>query len=148
MEIGAHYGYVKELAETLIQMSKSPGKFNKKFPLVWLMEPFTIASASPHYGKIDELRMYIMTDTKREYKSYQRKEITFKPVLYPIKNELMKQLMNRPEFSAYSSDFSFSFTDYYYWGEDDKSVLNDIVDTIEVRFRNLIIKNNKNCITN
>lgn len=142
----SHYGSIKELNETLIQLSKSPYKFNKKFPLVWLHEPFTIQSKPMAYGKVKELRMFIMTDTRKEYKSPQRRSDVFDPVIDPIKDELIKQMKNRKEFSGYPVNFSYSVTDYYYWGEEAQNVLNDIVDTSEVRFHDLTIKNNKNCI--
>lgn len=146
--ISAHFGYVEELNETLIQMSKSPEKFDKKFPLIWLMEPFTLYAEPFIYARIDELRMFIMTDSRKEWKSYQRKENTFKPVLYPIRDELIKQMSSRPEFSNYEAEKNFKLTDHYYWGEDGKNVLNDIVDTISVRFQKVPVRNNKNCVTN
>lgn len=146
MSVDSHYGYVKELNETLIQMSKSPEMYDKRFPLVWLMQPFTIEEQPLVYGSVGELRMYIMTGTQKGYKSYQRQAQVFDPVLYPIRNELVRQMKGRNELSTYPSRWEYSFTDYYYWGEDAQNVLNDIVDTIEVRFRNVFIKNNKNCI--
>lgn len=148
MAVKSHYGYVTELNETLNQMSKSPDQYDKKFPLIWLKEPFTITSRPFMYGEIDELVMFIMTDSKKDYKSYQRKQYTFKPILYPLKDALIKEMGNRPEFSGYAAHENFKITDHYYWGEEGRNVLNDIVDTIAVRFQRIPVKNNKNCITN
>lgn len=148
MPVYAHYGYVKELNETLIQYSRSPASYDKKFPLIWLKEPFAIAAEPLIYGRIEELWMFIMTDTRRDYKSYQRKEKTFKPVLYPIRDELINQMSSRPEFANYQARTGFKLTDHYYWGEEEKSVLNDIVDTVAIRFQKIPLRNNKNCKTN
>ena len=142
----SYYGYVQELNESLIQLSESPNLFNKKFPLIWLAQPFTIVSDSIGvYGKIEELRIFIITDSRKEYKSKDRIANVYKPVLYPILYELFNQMGLCKAFAGYKPYQNYKITDHYYWGEDQKSVLNDVVDTIEVRFQNIKIQNNKNC---
>lgn len=144
----SYYGYVTELNESLEQLSGSPNLFDKKFPLIWLAQPFTIVSDSIGvYGKIDELRMFIITDSRKDYKSKDRVANVYKPVLYPIQYELFNQMNKCKEFAGYNANQNFKITDHYYWGENQKSVLNDVVDTIEVRFQNIKIHNNKNCLT-
>lgn len=144
----SYYGYIAELNESLIQLSESPSLFNKKFPLIWLAQPFTIASDNLGvYGKIDELRMFIITDSRKEYKSKERIANVYKPVLYPVQYELFRQMDLCKEFAGYNASQNFKITDHYYWGENQKSVLNDVVDTIEIRFQNIRIHNNKNCLT-
>ena len=104
----SYYGYVEELNESLVQLSESPNLFDKKFPLIWLAEPFTIVGDGVGvYGKIDELRMFIMTDTRKEYKSKERKEKVFKPILYPIQYELFTQMDKCKAFANYKANQNF-----------------------------------------
>lgn len=143
----SYFGYVNELNESLQQLSESPAKFDKKFPLIWLAEPFTVSSdAIGVYGKINELRMFIMTGSEKNFKSWERQELRFKPILYPIQYELFKQMDKVKEFAGYKADQNFAITNRYYWGENQQSVLNDVVDTIEVKFTNIKIRINKNCL--
>lgn len=144
--VDSHFGYVTELNETLIQMSESPSLYNKRFPLVWLATPFTVDMTKLGlYGVIEELRMFIITDSRKEYKAKDRVENVFKPVLNKIQYELFKQIALRPAFAGYKAQKNARVTDHYYWGESQKSVLNDVVDTTEVRFRNVPLHNNPNC---
>lgn len=137
---------LKELNESLQQLSESPSLFDKKFPLVWLVEPFTVTNDLPTmYGKVSELRMFIMTDSEKNYKTEERREINYRPTLWPIKYALKEEMGQRKEFFGYAPKQSFQETDYYYWGENQQNVLNDVVDTIELKFFNIKIQNNLNC---
>jgi len=142
MEVGFHYGYVRELNETLVQYSKSPGTFDKKFPLIWLVQPFTISIAEDlgNYGTIRDLRLFIIQQSEKNYKAAERMTNVFKPVLYPIYNELIAQM------KVHSTIFFQSkhkMTDRYYWGEAQQTVLNDVVDCMELSQVELKVKNKR-----
>lgn len=141
----SHYGYVNELNENLQQLSESPKDWDKKFPAVWLVEPFVIQkSGFGVYGNIPELRMFILMDSDRNYKAPERKEKVYKTRLYPILNELLDQFCSYP-FMGYRERLRAVITDRYYWGEDQKTITGDVVDTIEVKLQNLRIHSNPNC---
>jgi len=142
------YGYITELAETLQQWEETQEWREKKYPLVWLRQPFTIKRGEPnYYGTIPDLTLFIMNRTDVNYKAAQRMELNFKPILHPIYRELVKQidLSVAFDFEDYTPDLEE--TDFYYWGDEEKSYLSEIVDCL--RLQNFVIKlnNNPNCST-
>lgn len=144
----SHFGYVNELNETLIQYNESPALFDKKFPLVWLAQPFTITHGKNVglFGEIDELRLFIIKDTDKNWKATERMENNYKPVIYPIYRELVRQLVRSKKFAWYPAPDTYKITDRYYWGESQGNVLIDNVDIMELRISNVKIHNNKNCL--
>lgn len=139
------YGDGKELDETLIQYSKTPDFATKKFPIVWLMHPFKIVRGERGiYGSVEGLKIFIINSTDKTWKSAERVNNNFKPVIYPIYRELMNQLNQQKAFLE-SLDRKHAVMDIYYWGEEQKSVLNDPVDLREISNIELKIKNNPNC---
>jgi hypothetical protein len=141
------YGYVTELTETLQQWSDVQTLYDKKYPLVWLAQPFTIMQGKQIgiYGEIEELRLFIITDSDKTYKAEQRMTINYKPTLYPIMAELEVQISKSKAFQSYQNKLGVKFTDRYYWGEQQRSVLNDVVDIIEMKITGIKIQNNLNC---
>jgi hypothetical protein len=140
------YGDVEELNQTLIQYNQTPDFAAKKFPLVWLMQPFTILRGEKgFYGSVDGLKIFIINSSVQAWKAPERMANNFKPVIYPIYRELMKQLDRHKAFES-SYHRKHKFTDRYYWGEAQQSVLNDVVDCSEISNIELKIKDNPNCL--
>lgn len=140
------YGYITELNETLAQWNKNPDFAPLKFPLVWLAQPFTINRTNDgYYGSVEDLRIFIIYGTTKDLKAYQRMDQNFKTVIYPIYRELVNQLENHPAIVRELAGRKHKFTDRYYWGEQQQSVLNDVVDCSEIRNLQLKIHNNQNC---
>lgn len=142
------YGNVKELSQTLMEMSKTQESSVKKFPLVWLVQPFTLdRGVIGFYAKAEDLRLFIATGSQANYKAAQRMAITFKPILYPIYRELLNQLdLHVATATGGIENIKHEFTDRYWWGEEDASVLNDVVDCCVISQLELPIYNNANCI--
>lgn len=140
------YGYWRELKETLKQM-ESPGFDGLKYPLVWLTQPFTIDAGKilQFYGSVDELRIFIIGSSSKTYKAAERMTNVYKPLLYPIFNELKKQIALSKAFIGYENQMKFKVTDRYYWGDDKPVIDDDVVDIMEAKFFNIKIQNNLNC---
>lgn len=139
------YGYVEELNETLQQWSKNPDYAVLKFPLVWVMQPFTIVRGKRMvYGSVEGLRIFIINGSNPNLKAAQRMTDKFKPVIYPIYREFMAKL-NKHKAFVHCLERKHRFTDRYYWGEAQQSVLNDVVDCSEISNLELEIQNNQNC---
>jgi hypothetical protein len=137
------YGYLTELNETLIQYSKTPEFAVKKYPLIWLVEPYTIIRRNDGmFGHVDDLRIFIMTGTQKTYKAWQRRDVNFTPVLQPIYRRFMEELTNHSPF-IYNGEHRY--TERYYWGENQQSQLNDVVDVAEISRLSLMVNNNPNC---
>lgn len=140
------YGYVEELNETLAQWEKDPAKYQVKFPLVWLAEPFdTNASGSNDYDQA-ELTLFIMNSTTAEYKAKDRMEVNFKPVIYPIYEELLNQICLSNAFTEMDpAKVQHRRTNRYYFGENKQSVLNDKVDCMKIGQLKLSISPKPTC---
>ncbi len=136
------YGHPKEIAIRLQELSNSPTEGAKKFPLIILFTDITIdRSLIGFYGSVS-LRILIANFTLAEYISEQRTEINFKPILHPIKKELINQIDRHARFT-YEDELTYKETDMYYYGSqiNDKNIFNDRIDAIELRDIKLNIKN-------
>lgn len=129
------YGYFDELTETLSQYSLTPEFEMIKFPLIWVEQPFTIDRDAPQiYGKTLDLRIFIIQQTAKDYKAVKRMSLVFKPVLYPIYLELLKQIQRCASFNN-PYHVKHRVRDYYFWEDENNpkvSKLNDIVDCIQL----------------
>lgn len=141
------FGYIEELNETLVQYEADPVKYNKKFPLVWLAEPYTTVRGLPNvFGKAKP-DIFIINSTTIEWKAAERMENNYKPILFPIYRELLVQIFKAEAFSHQSVDsIQHSYTKGYYWGEKQQAVLNDAVDCLKIGAIELPIINKQDCI--
>lgn len=143
------YGYIRELNETLQQWSKTETDRVLKFPLLYLEQPFNVqrSTSAATYGKLDVVRVFIINETQLNWKAKDRMDNNFKPIIYPIYRELLNQIDLSQAFSTQSADqIEHTFTDRYFWGNDQQNVLNDKIDCSIVTFRNLTVNNNPNCL--
>ena len=136
------YGHPKEIAIRLQELSNSPTEGNKKFPLIILFTDIIIDKSLVGFYRSTSLRMLIANFTLAEYTSVQRTEINFKPILHPIKKELINQIDRHDRFT-YEDELTYKETDMYYYGSqiNDKNIFNDRIDAIELRDIKLNIKN-------
>ena len=141
------YGYLSEINETLAQDSKAGGTFaQNKYPLIWLVQPFTIDRKLPGYYGETKLQVFIINGSKQDWKAPQRMENNFKPVIYPIYEELFTQLRIASDvFEGINID-DHSFTDRPYWGTDQQKAIDDVFDCREISGLSLKVQDKQNCI--
>lgn len=136
------YGHPREISKRLQELSNSPTEGHKKFPLVILFTDITIGKDVPGFYGSARLRMLVANITQPEYISEQRTELNFKPVLHPIKDELIKQIGLHSQFT-YEDELTYDETDMYFYGSqiNDKNIFNDYIDAIELKNIQVNIKN-------
>jgi hypothetical protein len=121
---------------------------DKKYPLIWLVVPYEEVRGK-RLGIYAEVTcdVCIVTDTKIDYSMLQRANINFKPILYPIYAELIKQITApRSLIAATESLLSHTKIDYPYWGKNKSNLFNDYIDAIMLKGLKLTIKNTElNC---
>lgn len=147
LNIDYQYGHRLELIETLSQMSSSKTEKYQKYPLVYLMQDFAERlGAEPGIYADVTITIIIAHGTQMAYKMGQRMEKVFKPVLYPIFQELLVQLAKHPQVHVQSPE-SIEFTkwDRSQWGKqaiggNAGTKVNDFVDCIELQDIRLKIK--------
>lgn len=141
------YGYIKELNQILVSYSKTKDNALIKFPLFWVPQPFKIYHGEIGYwGTIKNFRAFIIQETNPKYRAEDRMEKIFKPVIYPIRDQWLLQMKKSKVFKIQAIEsLQFSETDRYYWGAEQQSILDDIVDVMEISEFPLTINNNPNC---
>lgn len=144
------YGDIKELNETLKQWQSSTEHSDKRFPLVWVQEPFTVKRDSANFfGRVNLLRVFIIKDSVADWKAEKRREVNFDPVILPIYRELLNQMSLSPALlTGMPQQIAHSLTNRYFLGEQDLSVFNDVIDCTIVEFTDLKINHNLNCVPN
>ena len=142
------YGYVSDVAEKLQNYGKTATYAALKFPLVWLVQPFTVKHDGTLgiFGKVDDLEIFVINETKKNADTATRMATNFKPIIYPIVRELKKQLCKSGVFAETSVEkLIYRESDWHYWGETQNKAITDVFDCTRIFGLNLTIKNNKNC---
>ncbi|HYD90285.1 MAG TPA: hypothetical protein VEA37_02220 [Flavobacterium sp.] len=142
------YGYIRELNATLIQMDSNNIDKEKRFPLVWAEQPFVISrgSSAAYFGEIDIWRVFIMDYEPVTSKAKQRVNGHFKTKIWPIYRELLRQVDLSVAFSTMGVErIAHTKQDIFWWGDEQKAILDVPVDCSIVTFRKLQIANNPNC---
>ncbi len=131
-----HYehGHYDEIQATLEQFEKSAEHYNKKYPLIALFEDVA-------YRVVDGVRearftLIICFNSNREFKSKDRYEEVINPILMPIYNELIRQILDSGFYYGYKVDHEMIVRPYA-GAESDKgnkgALFSDILDAIEMR---------------
>lgn len=147
--IDYQYGHKRELIETLLQKDKSDEERELKYPLIYLVQDFPEdRNKIPGIYAEVSLNIIIAHHTVNTHKITERYSKVFKPVLYPIYDQFIKQLCKHKQIHDVSElTLKHRKTDRSYWGRNavggnDQNKLNDYVDAIEID--NLILKINYN----
>ncbi|MHB9057113.1 MAG: hypothetical protein ACYC2P_13365 [Paludibacteraceae bacterium] len=138
---GVHYqyGHPIEIIETLKQMDEAKAYKFSRYPFVGLFQDFPEDVGEVGFNGEVTLHMIIARFTTPTYKAAQRYEFNFKPVLYPIYFELLKQLNFSKAFQSYTeSTIQHTKIDRLYWGREglyknEGNIFNDFLDCIEIR---------------
>lgn len=140
------YGYPEELDKELRSFtSGNVETAAMAYPCVWFMQPFTVERGiDGFWGIVRDAKILVIKDTNKAWKAAERMEENFKPVLYPIVRELFNQF-NLSSGIAGSYHRKHFVRDLYYWGEDQKSLLSNPVDVVEMSNIELYINDNQNC---
>lgn len=124
---------------------------NSKYPLVALQQPFKEVSTSGYYCTVKFPSITIATLTNSNDPTTKRYALTFKPILYPIWEEIKRQIVkhknvvgNDPAAIQFDGKIDLPGTDPISDGV--KGVSNDdIVDAIVIQGLQLTFKQVNNC---
>lgn len=129
-------GRRSEIAEILGEKSGNSKLKYEKYPLIALFlndnsEQITVS------GRNTTVNIAIVTETRPEWRTAERIEQTFVPVLYPLVDLFFKYL-NRSSY-VLSEIWEYERKDHF--GLDSSNVLNDIIDAVEITGLNLSLSN-------
>ena len=89
-QVGYMYGHWKEICIKLQDMTKHPTERYKKFPLIIVLEDLPVDCGDQL--ETTTLQILILNHTSNLYDSIERQAKIFDLVLYPIYQELLKQI--------------------------------------------------------
>lgn len=144
------YGHPLEIVETLRQKDEVEEFHKEKYPLIALFQDFEEdRTKDPDIYAGTRLNIIIANHTSVEYKSKDRYTYNFKPILYPIYLEFLKQLGDSGYFQIVGTKVPHTKIDRVYWGRqglynNSGNVFNDYLDCIEIKNLQLNI-NSKIC---
>lgn len=135
------FGHHEEVLRQLIYKEGNPDK-PKKYPLIWLVTPFK--EVKKEHGLYAETKLHIVIAyyTSNTYSMAERRDNVFKPILYPVYAELLRQLQKSYSFQMQSDpvhtkmDLQYAKVD-----SDNKNLFNDFVDVIDITDLEIIVKN-------
>ncbi len=145
------FGHPLEIVTRLQQLSQSTTQKDKKYPLVALFTDIPVVHKPGFYGEA-KMNIIIATLTKPEFTAPQRLQNNFKPILQPIKDELLNQIDRYTGFT-HEGELSYTEIERYYWGKqglygNNANVFNDYIDCIELQNVTVTLKLNNLCPTN
>lgn len=146
-ELFYQFGKRFEIAQTLVDYTKSPLTNGLKFPRLCLFTDIPEDHTDDDTSYTANLNIAIITATDSTLLSDERLEINFKPILLPIYKAFIESINN----SRYvRGSAKYEKKDCYFWGAvtKDGNVSNDYsdyLDAIELNNMKLII-NKKDCI--
>jgi hypothetical protein len=145
------YGHPSDIAATLAAYSATAEYRIQKFPLIGLLLDFPQSKGTrPDVQTSPRLNLFIATSTTATFTPVQRTENSFKPVLYPIRDEFFKQLGKHPLIlKPEANQWNYQQVDRYQWGKGGltyyengkENAFNDYIDAIEITGLELDILN-------
>lgn len=131
------FGHPKEILNTLIDYEKTLEFQYKKYPLVALFMDFPELYAGTGYRCKVRLRVVIAHRTTEDIKAPRRYETSFEQVLYPVYEELMKQIPTVKGIMVTPGRIPHTKTDRPFWGRgglygSELEAPNDFLDCIEI----------------
>jgi hypothetical protein len=136
------YGHYIEVMTNLVRKDNSISQKEQKYPLIWLVMDFpeVIDARTVGYCTLPKIDMLIVVPTTPDLTTSERIEKTFVPRLYPIYEELLKQIALSGLFLQQSvMELYHEKIDRPYWGMQDvqgngqANLFNDFIDAIQIR---------------
>jgi hypothetical protein len=145
------YGHPREIAQRLDLKNRDDVEKFKKWPLVVLITDFSEDHDSDQdYSYEVSPTVLIVTNTNENYRSEETYENTFKPILYPIYEELLNQLRLSNYFKKPGQLIEHEKIDRLFWGTsgaqgNEGLIFNTFLDAIELNFSSLKVFEDYTC---
>lgn len=136
------YGRPSEINKAIQEMSDGVASKRQKFPLIAVLEPYTIVYPSNGgYAFIDSVDLLIAMPSSDEWDSYTRQTENVDPILQPIYEELLLQIADSPAVVAPNIKKDLPHRRTVHKGG---KFFNDLVDVIEIKGLQVKLRNH-NC---
>lgn len=142
------YGHYNEVVKNLNIKKGSISSKANRYPLIWLIMDFEERKGKT-LGVYAELNanLLIAVPTNTNYTMGQRKEKVFLPRLYPIYEQLLRQISKSPAFRMPPIDrIEHTKIDRPYWGGQDRmgmgdaNLFEDFIDAVQIKNMKLFVR--------
>ena len=149
------YGHPLEIIDTLAKKDKhDTHKFNK-YPLIALFQDFTetMGEHQATQSAVNDMNIVICMNTSPDYTAEDRYTNTFKTVLYPLYDLLIKHILKSKWFRNIDPGLvPHQKIDRLFWGRsglygNESNIFNDYIDAIEIQNLALELRLKQNCTT-
>jgi hypothetical protein len=133
------YGRYLEITRRLTEKGKGITDKTRRFPLIWLVIPFKETYGNTgEVCELTDLQIIIATQTEPDSTTPDRMVDTFTPRLFPIYDELIKQIKNSGFFSEIGYDVPHVKINQPYWdgkesGNSAANMFNEFIDAIQLK---------------
>lgn len=129
------HGHPLEVFNILAQKDRNKVNKFKKFPLIALFQDFTETMGDDmRIRSSASLNIIIAMNTSPDYDASQRYDNTFRTVLYPLYDLLLKHIVKLNRFSNVAPGLvPHDKTDRLFWGKNNEGVSIDHIDAIEIQ---------------
>ena len=146
------FGHPKEIINTLSLKDKNDVQKFNKYPLIALFQDFTETVGEDQTIRSSaELNLVIVMNTSQDYTAENRYDNTFRTVLYPLYDLLIKHIEQSGWFKDVDPGLvSHDKIDRLYWGRsglygNEGNIFNDFIDAIEIQNLQLDMRLRQNC---
>lgn len=147
------YGHPLEIIDTLSRKDSNDTYKSKKYPLIALFQDFTESMGQNQAvsSAVEDLNIIIAVNTSPDYTSKERYTNTFRPVLYPLYDLLIKHIIKSKWFNNVDPGLvPHRKIDRLFWGRsglygNEGNIFNDHIDAIEIQGLNLTLRLRQNC---
>jgi hypothetical protein len=136
------YGVPMAVNKKLTEWSTTETFAPKNFPFIALIQPFDeVSGGEVGYAETSNVRFVIGGLSFQEWDTATRYANNFKPVLYVILDEFLKQMFLDARLELPDADnIPYTKRDWPFWDDGkDKNPFNFILDVIEINFKSLKI---------
>lgn len=133
------HGHPLEIINTLAQKDKHKTHKYNKYPIIALFQDFTETMGETQtVQSTTELNIVIATQTQSDWKASERYTNTFKTVLYPLYNLLLKHIDSSGWFAISPGLIPHDKIDRLFWGRsglygNEGNIFSDHLDAIEIQ---------------
>lgn len=133
------FGRYLEITNRLVEKGKAIVGKNQRYPLIWLVIPFReIYGDSNGYCDLTDVQIIIAMPTEPTSTTPDRIAENYVPRLYPIYEELLKQIRISGFFSEIADEIQHIKIDQPYWdgkenGNSAANMFNDFIDAIQLK---------------
>lgn len=139
-ELNYQHGHYQEITNTLIEYNESKDHYDKKYPLIALIEDVRYSYRDKMID-LPNLGIVICYKSEATFRSKDRYKEIINPILMPIYESLMMAIVDSGMVSNYTINHEMFVRPYYGASEDTANgtrknranIFNDILDCIEIR---------------